>query len=349
MLKIKKVILVTGGTGLVGSHLLFDLCKSGEKVRALKRSSSNIDNVKKVFSYYTDSPEQLFNTIEWVDADLTDLYSLIDALENITDVYHCAAMVSFDPKQESEMMKINVEGTANMVNAALQKGIRKFAHVSSIATIGHPEHVDVLTEQFFWKLSPEHSNYAISKYGAEREVWRAAEEDLDVIIVNPSLIIGAGNWQQSSSTLFAQAYKGLKYYTLGENGFVDVRDVAALLIVLMKSPVKNERYILNSENISYKRFFDLAHQEFGKPMAHIKVGKIISSIAWRTEALRSLITGTPPLITKETATSAHTISRYSNKKIKSVFPDYNFISVEQAVKDTCKLFLKGNQSFVIGH
>ena len=340
MLKIKKVILVTGGTGLVGSHLLFDLCKSGKKVRALKRSNSTIDNVKKVFAYYTDAPEQLFNTIEWVDADLTDIYSLIDAMENITDVYHCAAMVSFDPKQENEMMKINVDGTANMVNAALQKGIRKFGHVSSIATIGRPEHVDTLTEEFFWKLSPEHSNYSISKYGAEREVWRAVEEGLDVIIINPSLIIGAGNWQQSSSTLFTQAYKGLKYYTLGENGFVDVRDVAALLIALMESTVKNERYILNSENVSYKRFFDMAHQEFGKPATSITTGKIISNIAWRAEAFRSLITGNTPLITKETATSAHTISHYSNKKIKSVFPDYNFISIEQAIKDTCKLFLK---------
>lgn len=337
-----KVILVTGGTGLVGSHLLFDLCKSGEQVRALKRANSNIAVVKKVFSYYAVNADELLKNIEWVDADLLDVYSIMEAMDGIAEVYHCAAMVSFEQKNEAEMMKINVEGTANMVNAALEKGIKKFCHVSSIATLGRAEHGELSTEETFWKSSPDHSNYAISKYAAEREVWRASEEGLDVVIVNPALIIGAGNWQQSSSNMFSKGYTGMKYYTEGVNGFIDVRDVTALMILLMKSKIKNERFLFSSENTPYRYFFDLMHQEFGRPKANFKVGMLLSNFAWRLEGIRCMLSGTKPLITRETIQSGHRISLFSNEKIKKIFPDYKFISIEQAVKDTCKLYMSDN-------
>ena len=334
------MILVTGGTGLVGTHLLFDLCKSGKNVRAIKRANSATSNVKKVFSYYTSNADELLKQIEWVDADLLDVYSVLDVMEGITEVYHCAAMVSFEPKHIDEMLKVNIEGTSNMVNGALEKGIKKFCHVSSIATVGRTEHGAFSTEETFWKSSPENSNYAISKYGAEREVWRAAEEGLNVVIVNPSLIIGAGNWQKSSSNMFSKAYKGIKCYTDGENGFVDVRDVASIAVKLMESEIKNQRFLLNSENATYKLFFDLIHTELGKPKPSIKAGKILSGFAWRVEKIRSTFSNATPLITKETAHSANSISRFSNKKIKTTFPDYEFIHLEQSIKDTCKLFLQ---------
>lgn len=334
------MILVSGGTGLVGAHLLFDLTKSGKRVRALKRHSSNIANVKKVFSYYTSEAENLLKQVEWVDADLLDIFSLFEAMEGVTEVYHCAAMVSFESKYADEMMKINIEGTANMVNAALEKGIKKFCHVSSIAAIGKSEHATLSSEENFWKSSPENSNYAISKYGAEREVWRASEEGLNVIIVNPSLIIGAGNWQQSSSNMFSKAFAGIKYYTDGVNGFIDVRDVAALMVRLMESSISNQRFLLSNENSSYRHFFDLIHQEFGKPESTIKVGKILSSFAWRAEKVRCLFSGASPLITEETANSANRVSQFSNEKIRKAFPDYIFIPLEKSIKDTCRLFLK---------
>ena len=334
------MILVTGGTGLVGTHLLFDLCKSGKQVRALKRGNSNVANVKKVFSYYSANPDELLKNIEWIDADLMDVHSLSDVMEDVTEVYHCAAIVSFDPRFEKEMMKINVEGTANMVNVALLKGIKKFCHVSSIATIGHSEHAELFTEKLLWKLSPNHSNYAISKYAAEREVWRASEEGLDVVIVNPSLIIGAGNWQQSSSGIFTKGYNGIKFYTDGTNGFVDVRDVTSLMIALMKSNIINQRFILNSENLSYKPFLDMLHQEFNKPLPSIKAVKLLSNIAWRVEKIYSWLTNKPPFLTKDTAYSAHAKNRFSNEKIRNAFPDYKFIPIEQSIKDTCRLFLK---------
>lgn len=334
------MILVTGGTGLVGSHLLFDLCKSGKLVRAVKRNNSNIVNVKKVFSYYTETPDELLKNIEWVDADLLDIHSVIDTMEDVTEVYHCAAMVSFDSKHETEMRKINIEGTTNMVNAALEKGIKKFCHVSSIAAVGRSEHTALSSEETFWKSSPDHSDYSISKYAAEREVWRASEEGLDVIIVNPSLIIGAGNWQQSSSMMFNKGYSGIKYYTGGANGFVDVRDVAALMIKLMDSTIKNQRFLLNAENASYRHFFDLMHLEFNQPKSSIKIGKLLSAFAWRAEKICSALTGITPVITKESIRSAHRVSGFSNEKIKKAFPDYKFISLEQSVKDACKLYLR---------
>ncbi|HET6224681.1 MAG TPA: NAD-dependent epimerase/dehydratase family protein [Bacteroidia bacterium] len=334
------MILVTGGTGLVGSHLLYDLLRSGKKVRALKRKESNLQNVEKVFSYYTSSPRHLFNQIEWVDADLLDVYSLLNVLDGVDYVYHCAAMVSFESRHQDEMMYLNVEGTTNLVNAALTKGIKKFCHVSSIATLGREEHDPIITENMFWKASPDHSNYALSKYEAEREVWRAAEEGLNVIIVNPSLIVGGGNWQQSSSNMFSKAFKGIRFYTDGVNGFVDVRDVSALMIKLMESDINKQRFILNSENSAFRRYFDLIHTAFGKPKSSIKAGKFLSGFAWRAEKVRHLLTGATPLITKETARSAHRVSHFSNNKILSVFPDYQFISLEEAVKHTAKLYLK---------
>lgn len=338
--KKQKLILVTGGTGLVGTHLLYELCKSGKKVRAIKRDESKLNVVKKVFSYYSANADELLKNIEWVTADLLDIYSVLESMEGVNEVYHCAAMVSFEPQHEYEMMQVNIEGTANMVNAALEKKIEKFCHVSSIATVGRAEQGALTTEETFWKSSPENSKYSISKYAAEREVWRASEEGLNVVIVNPSLIIGAGNWTQSSSNMFTKAYKGIKYYTDGVNGFVDVRDVVSIMILLMNNQVYAQRFLINSENISYKLFFDRIHSHFDKAKPKIKAGKFLSGFAWRMEKLRHLLTGSTPLITKETARSAHRISKFSNEKISKQFPDFKFIPVEQSIADTCKLYLK---------
>ena len=337
------MILVTGGTGLVGSHLLYDLVRSGKTVRALKRKHSNTGNVEKVFSYYTSSPKELLKRIEWVDADLMDVYSLLRVLEGVTYVYHCAATVSFESTQKKTMMRFNIEGTANLVNAALTKKIKKFCHVSSIATLGRDEQGSIITENMFWKNSTDNSNYAISKFGAEREVWRASEEGLDVVIVNPSLIIGGGNWRQSSSNTFSKAYKGIRFYTDGATGFIDVRDVCSLMIKLTESSICNQRFILNAENACFRHYFDLIHDAFGRPRSTIKAGKFISEFAWRAEKIRYFLTGATPLITRETARSAHTIRRFSNEKILTVFPDYRFISLEESVRATAKLYKKDLQ------
>ncbi len=334
------MILVTGGTGLVGSHLLYDLTKSGKNVRVLKRKNSNTRILHKIFSYYTNTPEILIKQIEWVDADLLDIYSLLDAMDGVTEVYHCAAMVSFEPQHQNELKRVNIEGTANMLNAALEKGIRKFCHVSSIAAIGRAEHGKLTEETSTWKYTPDTSTYSLTKYEAEREVWRASEEGLNIVIVNPALIIGGGNWTQSSSNMFTKAFKGIKFYTSGINGFVDVRDVSNLMVKLMNSEIKNERFIINSENVGYKEVFDTMHENLYKKKPSIKATGFLNSFVWRVEKLRSIITGAPPLVTKEVVQTANRISKFSNKKILTLFPEYKFIPVEQSIKDTCTLFLK---------
>lgn len=332
------MILVTGGTGLVGSHLLFELVSSGKKVRALKRKSSKLDNIKKVFGYYSAYAEKLFEKIEWVDGDILDIFSLQNAMNDISEVYHCAAVVSFEPGGEELLMKINIDGCANIVNIALEKKVKKLCYVSSIASLGRAGHNGLVDEQTYWESSNNKSHYSISKYGGEREIWRGIEEGLDAVIVNPSIILGPGNWNTGSSRFFSTVWKGLKVFTTGVNGFVDVRDVVSAMIQLMQSNIKNERFILNSENISYQNILLLIAKHLNKKPPTIHAGKLLSSIAWRVEKLRSLFTGSKPFITKETARTANSDYRYSTKKIETKL-NFKFISIEKSIKDNAKLFL----------
>jgi dihydroflavonol-4-reductase len=333
------VILVTGGTGLVGAHLLHDLAKAGKKIRALKRAGKGLSVVEKIFSYYSADPASLMTNIEWVEGDVTDIFSVMDAMEGIEQVYHCAALISFRPEEHVLMEKANIEGTENVVNASLEKGIRKLCHVSSIAAIGQPEHSAEITESTSWKSSPGNSRYSISKYGAEREVWRASEEGLNVVIVNPGIIIGPGNWGTGSTAIFPAAYKGIKFYTEGVCGFVDVRDVSKAMIRLMESDISNERFILVSENLDYKQFFTLVHSSLGTKPPAIKASRLFTGIGWRAEKLRSAFTGSIPLLTKETAQAAHQYNSYSNKKIKERL-GFEFIPVDRSIKETAELFLR---------
>jgi len=333
------MILVTGGTGLVGSHLLFDLVSSGKKVRALKRKSSNFDNINKVFRYYSDDVEKLFEKIEWVDGDVLDIFSLEDAMKDISEIYHCAAIVSFDPGDEDFLMKINVEGCANIVNIALEKKIKKLCYVSSVAALGRAENNGFIDEKTHWMSSNKKSHYSISKYGGEREIWRGIEEGLDAVIVNPSIILGPGNWNSGSSRFFTTIWKGLKFYTKGVNGFVDVRDVVKAMVQLMESKIKNERFILNSENISYQKLLNLISKYLNKKSPRIHAGKFLSAITWREEKIRSFFTGSKPFITKETAHTANCNYYYSTKKIEKML-NFKFTPIEKTIKDNAALFLK---------
>lgn len=333
------MIFITGGTGLVGSHLLFDLLSKKKKVRALKRKSSNLDLVKKVFSYYTEDYDHLFQQIEWVEGDILDIFSLEDAMQGVEHVYHCAAAVSFDPRERGKVLKINIEGTANLVNAAMEKKVKKLCHVSSIAALGRASDEEYVDENTHWETSKNNSVYAIGKYGSEREVWRGTEEGLDALIVNPSIIIGPGKWDDGSSAFFNSVNKGLKFYSTGVNGFVDVRDVTRVMIGLMESNILNRRFVLNSENISYEKLLGLIAQELGVKPPKIKATKFLSGIAWRLEKIRSLITGSTSIITKETARTALSKYFYSNERICKEL-NYKFIPVDQSIRDTAILFLK---------
>jgi nucleoside-diphosphate-sugar epimerase len=326
------MVFVTGGTGLLGSHLLVELAKRGHSIRALKRVSSDLTNVKNVFDYYLKQNSQdLFNKIEWVNGDINNVSSLKDAMTGSNEVYHCAGYVSFWRKDFKKLMKINKVGTANMVNIALTLGVDKFSHVSSTAAIGRNELSPIYTESNKWVTSALNSNYAVSKYSAEMEVWRAQEEGLNVSIVNPSVILGAGNWEDSSLTLFLNVEKGIKLYTEGTNAFVDARDVAYCMVELMDQNSFGERYLTISENVCFRDLFFMIADELKVKRASIKVKPWMASIAWRLEMVRSIFRSKPK-ITKETAHSAMNESFYSNKKIVSKL-DHQFIPIKESIKN----------------
>ena len=336
------MILVTGGTGFVGAHLLFELIKSGEKPRALKRENSSIQLTEKIFSYYSSDHQQMFSQIEWVVGDINDIFSLDEAMQGIHQVYHCAAVVSFEPNDKQKMYKTNINGTANVVNAALKHNIDKLCFVSSIAAIGRNENNGLITEETAWKSSERNSNYAKTKYAAEREVWRGIEEGLDAVIVNPSVILGPGDWESGSSKIFQTLWKGTKFYTKGVNGFVDVRDVVDAMYQLMNAPIVNQRFILSSENLSYQLLFTKIMNVFHKKPPFINAGFWLLSIAWRLEKLKSMVFHHKPLITKETVNTSQNCYYYSADKIKQQLT-FDYMSIDQSITDTCTLFLSENK------
>ncbi len=337
------MILVTGGTGFVGAHVLFELLKNGNKVRALKRKNSNLQLVEKIFSYYTPAALQLLSQIEWVTGDVNDINSLNKAMHGIQQIYHCAAVVSFEPKAKDNMFKTNVNGTANVVNAALKNSVEKLCYVSSIAAIGRTENNDIITEETAWKSSDRNSNYAKSKYAAEREVWRGIEEGLDAVIVNPSVILGPGDWEQGSSKIFEMLWKGTKFYTTGVNGFIDVKDVAKVMMQLMNSAVVNQRYILSGENLSYQNLFTKIMKAYHKKPPFMKAGLWLLNIAWRVEKVKSMLLHIQPLITRETVNTSQNKYFYSSDKIKKQL-SFDFIPIDKCIADTCFLFEKDHRN-----
>ncbi|MDG2195161.1 MAG: SDR family oxidoreductase [Polaribacter sp.] len=334
------MILVTGGTGLVGSHLLYHLTLENDVIRAIYRTKKSIEAVQKVFFYDADNGASLFSKIEWIQADITDVPSLEKAFEKVTFVYHAAALVSFDPLAYRTMRQVNIDGTANIVNFCIDKKVQKLCFVSSIAAVGESINSIEINEENEWVVGKNHSGYPITKYGAEMEVWRATQEGVDVVIVNPGIILGAGFWTSSSGKFFTQVAKGFRFYTEGITGFVGVTDVVTAMLQLMKSEVKNERFILVSENNSFKEVFSQIAEGLGKKKPTIKISKIVTAVLWRIDTIISKITKKTPLLTKENAKSLHEASFYSSEKIKKEI-NYSFEPIKEVIQKTCTLFLKG--------
>lgn len=335
------MILVTGGTGLVGAHLLYSLLKEGNKVRAIHRTTSDFSWVKQVFSYYTENPETLYNKIEWVEANLTDIPALTLAFEGVEKVYHAAAYVSFHPKHFHKLKKSNIEGTANVVNLCLHFNIKKLCHVSSVATLGNSENLQLIDEELPWNPDADNSDYSITKYGAEMEVWRGAQEGLATVIVNPGVILGSGFWNSGTGAIISKVNKGINYFTNGEMGFVDVRDVVAICIQLMEGPIKNERFILVSENISYKELLTSMALAFGKNPPKIELKPWMLTLGWRLDSFKNILTGSKQNLFKSTANAMVSKKHYNNQKIIKAL-NYTFISLKETVTNTATDFKKTN-------
>jgi len=333
------MILVTGGTGLVGSHLLFWLSKLDEPIRALYRDAAGIEAVKKVFGYYTNDIDGHWSNIEWVETDILDVVALEHAFAGVSKVYHAAAMVSFNPDDYYAMRKSNIEGTANMVNLSIDYQVEKLCYVSSIATLEKSSNSRLVTEQSEWNPESNNYGYAITKYGAEMEVWRASQEGLKVVMVNPGVILGPGFWQKGTGELFVKAYKKFPFYTEGVTGFVGVNDVAKAMIHLMESEISNERYVLVSENKSFKEILFSVADAFNIKRPYIKVNTFLAELAWIADFVRSKLTGKAIVFSKQSARASLNRYEYSSEKIKKEL-NFEFEPINKVITATCSCYLK---------
>jgi len=340
-LYICRMILVTGGTGLAGSHLLLELTSQGKKVRALRRKSSKTDFVQHVFHAYAENPESQLQLIDWVEGDVLDIFSLEDAMEGVKQIYHNAALVSFNPGDRHMMQHVNVEGTANVVNAALNKGVEKLCHLSSIATLGRAKQGGLTDESTDWTISRYNSQYAISKYNGEREVWRGTAEGLDAVVILPSVILGLADISNGSMQLFKTIRQGLPFYTPGIVGYVDARDVARAQIFLMESDVKNEKFIVSAENLSYQDVLNMIADGLGKAHPKIKVNAPLALLARYFFKLRGILSGKPPLITKETARTAMRVYKYNSNKFNAV-SHMEYVKIKETISTICSIYKKNN-------
>lgn len=305
----------------MGKELLKQLLYEGYRTRALyHRSNIAIDHPN----------------LELIQGDLLDVVLLEEALQGVTHVFHCAAVVSYDPADKYKLMKMNIEGTANVVNACLDGGIRKLVHVSSVAAIGRIRKGEAVNETMQWTEETNNSNYGKSKFLAEMEVWRGVGEGLDAVIVNPSLILGGDDWSSGSSAIFKSAYEEFPWYSEGISGFVDVQDVARAMIMLMNSDITGQRYILSGENVSYRQVFTMIAECFGKKPPHRKVTPFLAEVVWRLEALKGKISGKKPLLTRETARTSLAKVYYDHSKILEALPGFTFTPLSETIRRTCK-------------
>ncbi|PXY44796.1 NAD-dependent epimerase/dehydratase family protein [Flavobacterium hydrophilum] len=333
------MVLVTGGTGLVGAHLLLHLIENGENVRAIYRNLNNIQKTKSVFELYKKG--DLFEKINWLEADILDVPSLEIAFIGIENVYHCAALISFDPKDEDALRKTNIEGTANMVNFSLAKDVKKFCFVSSIAALGDLQpHETYITEETDWNPEKPHSDYAISKYGAEMEVWRGVQEGLDVIIINPGVILATISttsiFEHGSNELYTKVANGLSFYTLGNTGFVAINDVTKIAYELMKGGIKNERFTLISDNIIFRDILNTIAEVLKVKKPAIHATPLFMNFLWIADGIFSTLFFQKRSLTKATAKASYSKNLYSNEKIKTALGTV-FLDVQQYINETSKL------------
>jgi nucleoside-diphosphate-sugar epimerase len=326
--------LVTGGTGFLGAYVIQELVKKGHRVRAIRRSEK--------YPFYIPAP--VLQEVEWVPGDVLDPAGLEEAMEGMDAVVHAAAKISFMSGDRKAMFQTNIEGTANVVNAALSGGIARVVHVSSVAALGRTENEETVTEEKKWVDSKLNTFYALSKYHGEMEVWRGMAEGLPATIVNPGTILGYGDWNTSSCAIFKTVYGEFPWYSNGINGFVDVRDVARAIGRLLNEEVVGERYILTGDNWSFRQVFDSMADGFGKHRPTREATPLLSGLAWRMSKLRSWISGRPSLLTRESARVAQTSTRYDNSRILRQLSGFAFTPLQETIRQACDAYLERLQT-----
>ncbi len=318
------MILVTGASGLLGSHLVKTLIQQGKKVKAIDKNSFFSETLKRME----------IEAAIWVEGDILDVKWLEEVMQDVDQVYHCAAMVSFNLRKKSLVYKVNVEGTANVVNACIGAGIKKMAHVSSVSALAAKDN-KLITERMNTIAEIDNNTYDKSKYLGEMEVWRGIGEGLNAVIVNPSLVLGAGDWNTGTTEIFQTAYKEYPWYTTGVGGFVDVQDIVKAMIMLMESDIHAERFIISAGNMEYKEIFIRIAECFGKKPPHKKITPCLAAMVWRWEAIKGKFTNKEPLLTKETARIARSKRYYDNSKLKKYFPQFEYTPILQTISRIC--------------
>jgi dihydroflavonol-4-reductase len=321
------MVAVTGANGLLGSFIVRDLVAQGKKVIAIKREASDTSLLK-----------DLNGAIEWRNADVTNPVALQESLKGVTQLIHAAALVSFNPAHERQIMRINVEGTRNVVNACLQQKIARLVHISSVSALGRQKGQTLIDETNKWVENSSNSVYGESKYRAELEVFRGQEEGLNTVILNPSVILAPADWTKSSAKLFKYVWDQRPYYIGGSLNYVDVRDVAEISTKFLDLQVDAERYIINAATVSFIDFFSKIAVHFDKKPPSVRVGKSLLRILAAVESVRSSITKSDPLITKETARLANTYFTYSNEKIRNTL-NFSFKSFDATLAWCCDYYL----------
>jgi nucleoside-diphosphate-sugar epimerase len=315
------MILVTGATGLVGSHLIKALTAQGKSVRALYRSEKPSNSET--------------STVNWFKADILDIVALEEAMVGITQVYHCAAIVSFTAKNKKALHHTNIEGTANIVNACLNANVEKLLFVSSVAALGRIRENQAINETMNWTEETSNSEYGKSKYLAEMEVWRGMGEGLNVVVVNPVIILGTSDWTKGSTAIFKSAYDEFPWFTEGISGFVDVLDVIDAMVILMESTISDQRFILSGANLPYRDIFTMIANAFHKKAPHKKVTALLAEIVWRFEGIKGKITGISPLLTKETSRTARATVRFDNTKLLKAIPEFQYRNMQTSIERIC--------------
>ncbi len=327
--KLTGKILVTGGTGFLGAYIIRELVVKGYSVRAIRRSNSLPAFI---------APD-ILEKVEWITGDILDVIGLEEAMVDADAVIHAAAKLSFAARDRREMFSTNINGTANVVNIALEKNIKKLVHMSSVAALGRTPGGDLVDEEKKWLDTKINTSYAISKHRSEIEVWRAMAEGLNAVILNPSTVIGYGDWNTSSSKIFKSIYDEFPWYTTGINGFVEVEDVARAAVLLMESDITAERFIINGDNWSFQKLFNTIADAFEKKHPGRRATPFLGAIAWRMEKLKSYFTNAKPLLTKESAAVAHSKTYFDNKKLLLALPGFSFTPLEESVRNACKSYL----------
>ena len=324
------MVLVTGGTGFLGSYIIKELVERNYPVRAIRRSTSKVP-------FYI--PARILEKVEWVEGDILDPVSLEEAMVDIDAVIHSAAIISFHKVDKKKMYHVNVQGTANVVNAAIEKNIPRFVHISSVAALGRSKTGGHVNEERKWRESNIHTPYAISKYKAEMEVWRGIGEGLNAVIINPSTVLGYGDWDTSSCRIFKTIYNEFPWYSTGINGFVDIEDVARTTVLLMQSDIKEQRFIANGDNWTFQQLFNTIADGFGKKHPHRRATPLLGHLAWRIEKFKTLFSGERPLLTRESARVANSDTFFENDKLLKALPQFSFTPLQESIQKTCKKYL----------